>query len=178
MPEWKQQKNKKNPVIAITFLSMVTAVYVIFCGIQVVFLFTGGMLLLCSDCTYIMIASSVLRMILYISTYHLSFLRVLVLWFLAMLTVLMAGVVITVLRPEFGLFRYCMTVVTVFYLIFSFGRSDYFIAKYNVAQMGEEISFEDLEYHHVLESTEDMNVRTFHLSKYLAGQAAQEYFGR
>lgn len=82
-----------------------------------------------------------------------------------------------------------------------------------MAQMGEEISFEDLEYlselsldaapvlshyefthencnrgcrqclldqefHHVLETTEDMNVRTFHLSKYLAGQAAQEYFGR
>jgi len=48
-------------------------------------------LLIFSACTYVMIASSAYRMILYISNYHLTFLRILVLWFLALLVVLMAG---------------------------------------------------------------------------------------
>lgn len=286
MPQYKSCGTKKNPLTAITFISMVTVVYVIFCGIQVLFLFTGGMLLpeaytyaeyahqgffqllfvclfnlvlvgvsitlfdvnrvlkllllLCSGCTYIMLASSAFRMILYISTYHLSFLRVLVLWFLAMLSVLLAGVVITVVNRKFKLFRYCMVVVAVFYLVFSFGRVDVLVAEYNIAQMGEDISFNDLEYlaglsvdavpalsryrfehqgcgqgaanyvkkydyytspgdwfygnregevpdgcrrcllnktlHHVLEDTEHMGVRTFHLSRYLARRAAVEYW--
>lgn len=287
MPQNKSRVQKNNPLIAITFLSMVTAVYVIFCCIQIIFLFTGGMLLpkgytyaeyahqgffqllfvcifnlilvvscmavfdvnrilkllllLCSGCTYIMIASSAFRMILYIRTYHLSFLRVLVLWFLAMLVVLMAGVVIAVCRREFGLFRYSMTVVALFYLIFSFARPDVLVAEYNVAQMGDAISYEDLEYlaglsmdtvptlsrydfehencckggtyvkeydyylptsvwdyygeesgreaeqrgcrrcllnhtfHRVMELTEGMDVRTFHLAKYLARNAAGSY---
>ncbi len=289
MPQWNSQRKKQNPVIAITFLSMVTVVYLIFCVIQIVFLFTGGLLLpegytyaeyahqgffqllfvcifnlvlvlcamslfemnkilkalllLCSGCTYIMIASSVFRMMLYIDTYHLSFLRVLVLWFLAMLILLMAGVVRTVLKPEFGLFRYSMTVVTVCYLVFSCARPDVLVAEYNMAHLGNDISYEDLEYladlsldtlpvlsrydfkhencnraqgeyvkeydyyepvviwnydnlvgrtkasgcrrcllnqrcHEVLEDTEDMNVRTFHLSKYLAGKAAKESFAK
>lgn len=192
MPESKGETKKHNPLTAITFLSMVTFVYVIFCAIQIIFLFTGGMLLpegytyaeyahqgffqllfvcifnlilvvsciamfdknkilkvlllLFSGCTYVMIASSALRMVLYIQTYHLSFLRVLVLWFLALLVVLMAGVVLSVLRGKFGLFRYCMAVTAVFYLVFSFGRVDVLVAEYNVAQMGEDISYEDLEY--------------------------------
>lgn len=289
MPQWNMKGKKQNPVIAITFLSMVTVVYLIFCVIQVVFLFTGGLLLpkgytyaayahqgffqllfvctfnlilvlcamslfelnkilkglllLCSGCTYIMIASSAFRMILYISTYHLSFLRVLVLWFLAMLVLLMAGVVRTVLKREFGLFRYSMTVVTVCYLVFSCGRPDALVAEYNMAHMREDISYEDLQYladlsidtlpilsrynfehenctrvegeyvkeydyydptviwnydsatgrakasgcrrcllnqrfHEVLEDTDDMNVRTFHVSKYLATKAAREFFAK
>ena len=286
MPEWRQSGKKHNPVIAITFLTMVTVVYLIFCATQVVFLFTGGMLLpegytyaeyahqgfiqllfvclfnlilvlccmaifdvnrvlkllllICSGCTYIMIASSAFRMFLYIDTYHLSFLRVLVLWFLALLVVLMAGVVFTVHKPEFALFRYCMAVVTVFYLVFSFGRPDAIVAEYNVARVGQDISLDDLEYlsnlsmdaapvlsrydfphqnckkargsyveeydyyapigdwlhsgsvtrhtckrcllnqkfHQILEKTEHMDIRTFHLSKYQAKRAAKAYFAR
>lgn len=287
MPQYQSGLSKKNPLIAVTFLSMVTVIYVIFCGIQVVFLFTGGMLLpegytyaeyarqgffqlmfvcsfnlvlvvscialfeenkmlktlllLCSGCTYVMIASSAFRMILYIRTYHLSFLRVLVLWFLAMLAVLMAGVVAAVIHAKFGLFRYCVAVVAAFYLVFSFGRVDVLIAEYNVAHMGQDISYEDLQYltglsldvvpvlsrytfahengcqgestnsaepneyisyegcyyenvestrtaqygcrrcllermfEHVLDKTEDMNIRTFHLSKYFARKAALKW---
>lgn len=287
MPQYKSGLSKKNPLIAVTFLSMVAVVYVIFCGIQVMFLFTGGMLLpegytyaeyarqgffqlmfvcsfnlvlvlscialfeenktlktlllLCSGCTYVMIASSAFRMILYISTYHLSFLRALVLWFLAMLAALMAGVVAAVTHPKFGLFRYCVAVVAVFYLVFSLGRPDVLIAEYNVAHMGQDISYEDLQYltglsmdvvpvlsrytfehengcqgentngmehreyasfedwyddsaedartvqrgcrrcllerifQRVLDKTEDMNLRTFHLSKYLARRAALKW---
>lgn len=289
MFQWNSRRTKQNPVIAITFLSMVTMVYLIFCVIQAVFLFTGGLLLpegytyaayarqgffqllfvcifnlivvlcamsffevnkilkglllLCSGCTYIMIVSSALRMILYIDTYHLSFLRVLVLWFLALLAVLMAGVVRTVLKPEFRLFRYSMTMVTVCYLLFSCARVDVLVAEYNMARLKEDISYEDLEYladlsidtlpvlsrydfkhenctraegeyveeydyysptviwnydsksgrakasgcrrcllnqifHEVLEDTKDLDVRTFHFSKFLARKAANENFAK
>ncbi len=286
MPEWKQGKQKKNPLTAITFLSMVTAVYVIFCTIQLVFLFTGGKLLpkeytyaeyarqgffqllfvclfnfalvmLCltvfqqnkllktlllvfSGCTYIMIASSTFRMALYIEAYHLSFLRVLVLWFLAMLAVLLAGVIINIVKGEFGLFRYCMAVATVFYLVFSFGRPDALVASYNLAHQGDGISYWDIAYlanlsmdaapalskcrfghshsgeakdyyksqgyvenvsgdfynsggvrlyvegckrcrldrrfQEILDETGNMDLRTFHVSKYRARAAAENYF--
>lgn len=287
MPQNGGGGKKHNPLTAITFLSMVTCIYVVFCVIQIVFLFTGGMLLpegytyaeyahqgffqllfvcifnlilvvsclalfnknrilnllllLFSGCTYVMIASSAFRMVLYIRTYHLSFLRVLVLWFLALLAVLMAGVALAVLRREFGLFRYCMAVVAAFYLVFSFGRVDVLVAEYNVAQMGEDISYEDLRYltslsldvvptlgryhfahdncvrqggtyvkeydyytpagiwdyditgrevlrkgcrrcllnktfHRVLEHTDNMTLRTFHVSEYQARKTARSYF--
>lgn len=284
MPEWKQKKVKRNPVTAITFLSMVTVLYLIFCVIQVVFLFTGGKLLpkgytyaryarqgffqllvvcifnfmlviIClsifqknkwlkillmafSGCTYIMVASSAFRMFLYIGAYHLSFLRVLVLWFLAMLVFLMAGVMVAIAKEGFGLFRYCMAVVAVSYLVFSFGRVDYLIASYNLQQLGDKIGYEDvvylanlsmdaapalskcrfghehsqetrggssygggaghgfyddganqagyaagcrrcrldLEFQEILDNTDGMDLRTFHISKYIARKAAQGYF--
>ncbi len=285
MPQYGSGMTKKNPLTAITFLSMVAVIYVVFCAIQVTFLFTGGMLLpegytyaeyahqgffqllfvcffnlalvgacmtvfernrilnllllLCCGCTYIMMASSAFRMILYIRTYHLTFLRVLVLWFLAMLAALLAGVVIALFRHGFQLFYYCVGTVAVFYLVFSFMKTDALVAEYNVAQIGEDISYEDLKYlaglsldavpllsrynfehencrkdegryveeydyyalevnwyydswedaqqgcrrcllnrkfRHVLEDTEGMDIRTFHLSKYLARKAAREYW--
>lgn len=275
MPQWKEKEYRKNPVTAITFLAMITVVYLIFCAIQLMFLFTGGLVLpagytyaqyahqgffqllflcifnlilvLCcirlfeenkllkilllvfSGCTYIMLASSALRMILYIKSYHLTFLRVLVLWFLALLAFLMAGVVAQVWKKKFPFFRYGMAAVTVFYLLLSFGHPDYWIARYNVAQLGEQMEYADAEYlcglsldaapalakvhvshtDHLAErvsykyqamygaeygyvsvyqcpaceleeyfkerttDTEGMNVRTFNLSRYLAGRAAK-----
>lgn len=129
------------------FVCMFNLVLVVSCiAIFQINKFLRALLLVFSGCTYIMIASSAYRMLLYIHTYHLSFLRVLVLWFLAMLVVLMAGVIINIVKEKFHLFRYCMTVVTVCYLIFSFGRADYLIASYNVAQMGNSISYEDITY--------------------------------
>lgn len=286
LPEWKQKTQKRNPLTAITFLSMITAVYLIFCTIQLVFLFTGGRLLpkeytyaeyahqgffqllfvclfnlvlvvLClavfrqnkllkvlllvfSGCSYIMIASSAFRMALYIEAYHLSFLRVLVLWFLAMLVFLMAGVIVNIVKGEFSLFRYCMAVVTVFYLLFSFGRPDALVASYNLAKQGDSISYGDIVYlanlsmdaapalskckfghshsreakdyysgqgyienesgnfynnrngrfymegckkcrldrrfQEILDETGHMDIRTFHISKYMARVAAESYF--
>lgn len=192
MPEWKKEKEKKNPVTALTFTGMMTVIYLIFCGIQVLFLFTGGLVLpegytyaeyahqgffqllfVClfnfvlvmfcisifrmnhmlrivltvfSGCSYIMIISAAFRMVLYISVYHLSFLRVLVLWFLWLLMILMAGVLTAIWKEEFPVFRYSMLVVTVCYLVFSFGRADYWIAEYNVAQMGGGIGRDDMYY--------------------------------
>ncbi|MCI8446918.1 MAG: DUF4173 domain-containing protein [Eubacterium sp.] len=99
------------------------------------------MLILICGCTYIMIASSAYRMILYISTYQLTFLRILVLVVLALLAILMAGVFIFILNPVFPLFRYSMIIVSVIYLGFSFSHVDYFIASYNLSHAGENMDW-------------------------------------
>ena len=95
-----------------------------------------GILLVMSGCTFIMIASSALRMILYIRYYYFTFLRVLVLWALFTITVLMIGVVTMLLKPSFNLFRYALVTVTVLYLILSFSHVDYFVAKWDYQESG------------------------------------------
>ena len=100
------------------------------------------LLTLMSLCTFIMIASSAMRMILYIKTYHLTFLRILVLWGLLVLTVLFAGVITTLYKKEFSLFRYSVVVVTVCYLGLSFAHPDYWIAKYNVSHQNKVIAMD------------------------------------
>lgn len=170
----------KNPVTAITFTAAVSLVYLIFCLIQIVYLFGGigtlpegytyagyarqgffqlvfvclinlflvlicirhfrknnilkGLLSFISGCTYIMIASSVYRMLLYISAYQLTFLRVFVLWALFVIFLLMTGVTIMVYKESFPFFRYALITVTSLYLLFSFAHPDYWIAKYNLSQ--------------------------------------------
>lgn len=192
LPSYQKEREKKNPIIAITFTVMITVIYLIFSIIQVIFLFSGGMILpegytyaeyahqgffqllflcifnlilvLCcmslfemnrwlktilmvfSGCTYVMIASSAYRMILYISFYHLTFLRMLVLWFLALLVVLLAGVMWSICKKKFPLFRFEVAVITVFYLVLSFSHFDYWIAKYNISQMGDQLEYEDVSY--------------------------------
>ncbi len=86
-----------------------------------------------SLCTFVMIASSAMRMIIYIRYYYLTFLRILVLWSLALLAVLLAGVVINIMKETFPLFRYSVAVVAVMYLALSFAHPDYIIARVNVA---------------------------------------------
>ncbi|MBQ7864154.1 MAG: DUF4173 domain-containing protein [Lachnospiraceae bacterium] len=100
------------------------------------------LLTLMSLCTFIMIASSAMRMLLYIKTYHLTFLRILVLWGLLVLTVLFAGVITTLYKKEFSLFRYSVVVVTVCYLGLSFAHPDYWIAKYNVSHQNKVIAMD------------------------------------
>ncbi len=92
-----------------------------------------AILLVLSGCTFIMIFSSALRMILYIDTYTLTFLRLFVLWSLAVIFLLMSGVTAFIFYKRFPLFRYGVVVVTVCYLALSFFRPDYFIARYNLA---------------------------------------------
>lgn len=90
-------------------------------------------LLIMSLCTFVMIASSALRMIMYIRYYYLTFLRILVLWGLALLAVLFVGVTINIFKESFPLFRYSVAVAAVLYLGLSFAHPDYIIAKVNVA---------------------------------------------
>ena len=85
-----------------------------------------------SLCTFIMIASSAMRMILYISTYDLTFLRILVLWALMVLFLLFLGVVIQIFKKDFPLFRFGMIVVTICYIGLAFSHPDYIVAKYNL----------------------------------------------
>ena len=85
-----------------------------------------------SLCTFVMIASSAMRMMIYIMYYYLTFLRVLVLWGLALLAVLFVGVIVHIFKEDFHLFRYSMVVVTVLYLGLSFAHPDLIIARVNV----------------------------------------------
>lgn len=83
-------------------------------------------------CTFIMIFSSALRMMLYIQSYSLTFLRLFVLWSLAVIFLLMAGVTAYICYRQFPLFFYGLSVVTVCYIVLSFSHPDYLVAKYNL----------------------------------------------
>lgn len=176
--EVKDHRNGE-PILAITVTSMLSALYLVFSIIQILYLFIGNMqlpegytyaeyaregffqllavsiinlviVLICmgyfrssrilkavltvmSLCTFIMIASSAMRMIIYIQYFYLTFLRILVLWGLAVLFLLFAGVLVSIYSGKFELFRYGMTVVSVFYIALSFAHPDYWIAKVNTA---------------------------------------------
>ncbi|MCI9143573.1 MAG: DUF4173 domain-containing protein, partial [Lachnospiraceae bacterium] len=175
---------KGEPVLAITVTGMLTLLYLLFSGIQIVGLFFGSLrlpegytyamyaregffqllavsllnlvivlccmaffreskvlkiiLTLMSLCTFVMIASSAVRMIMYIRYYYLTYMRILVLWALVLLTFLFVGVVVNIFFEKFPLFRYQMAVVAVLYLALSFAHPDYLIAKVNVANAPRE----------------------------------------
>lgn len=178
----------REPVIAITVMVIVGLLYLMFCFVQIVYLFMGRgtlpsqvtyseyarqgffqlvfvavmnlvIVLVClkffkksrllnwvltviSICTYVMIASAGYRMILYVQEYHLTLLRILVLWFLAVLSVLMAGVVLMIYRNRFPLFHYCLMVVSVGYLALVWVKPDYIIADYNIRHEKELSDYE------------------------------------
>lgn len=92
-----------------------------------------GILTVMSACTFVMLASSAMRMIIYIRYYYLTFLRILVLWSLLVLFLIFTGVIIYIYKEEFPLFRYSMVVVTILYLALSFSHPDYWIAKVNLS---------------------------------------------
>ncbi len=85
-----------------------------------------------SGCTFIMILSSALRMFMYIAAYRLTFLRIFVLWALAVIFLLMTGITVFIYFRRFPLFFYSVAVVTVFYIGLSFAHPDYWIARYNL----------------------------------------------
>lgn len=181
-PEGKERKLRFfDPVIGITFTSIVSLIYLIYCVIQIMYLFLGMsvglpeyvtyaeyarggfwellfvsiinfiVILLCMylfrenavlkviltimcGCTFVMIISSAYRMKMYIDEYNLTFLRILVLWFLVVLALIMIGMVINIYKKQFQLFHYIILVVSVMYIGFSFSRPDVIIAKYDIAQ--------------------------------------------
>ena len=99
-----------------------------------------GILVVMSLCTFIMIASSAMRMIIYIQYYYLTFLRILVLWTLVVLALIFIGVIIYIVKNDFPLFKYSMIVFTCLYIALSFGKPDYWIAKINVESMSADRS--------------------------------------
>lgn len=150
----------------------------------------NALLTLMSLCTFIMIASSAVRMVLYIRMYHLTFLRIFVLWSLLVLTVLFIGVILNLYRMQFSLFRYSVVVVTICYLALSFAHPDYWIARYNVAQMEAEVApdydylkslsadaapvlvpyFTEKEAEHLWSVENADTMRKFNVSRYIAKQ--------
>lgn len=188
----KKAIGKADASIAITFMTLLTLVYAVFCVIQVVYLFANGLLVLpdgftfaeyarrgffellavavinvalmvfCRElfqeskllrliitimtvCTYIMIASATYRMLLYIGAYHLTFLRVFVLLSLLIISLVLAGVILSEYNQRFPLFKYCVAVVSVCYILFSLSKPDYFIAQYLIDHT-EILNYEDLSY--------------------------------
>ena len=171
-PQW-------DAYVAITAAVLITALYVLFCGVQIFGLFLGKMslpkgytyaeyarsgffpllfvcifnmclgpachaffarsrvlnllLTIICGCTYIMIASSAYRMILYINCYGMTFLRLAVLWTLAVMVMLTAGMIYDIHHEDFMLFRYLLIVVTLGYLGFAMLHPDYWVARYNIA---------------------------------------------
>ena len=246
-----QEHRNGEPVTAITIAGLLTAVYLLFSGIQIFGLFLGklqlpqeytyseyaregffqllavgvlnlvlvlvflnytreskvlkGVLTVMSACTYIMIASSAMRILMYIDAYKLTFSRIMVLWTLALLAVLFAGVMIRIFRKDFRLFRYSVVAVTVLYLGLSFAHPDYLIANVNVER--EKVDYgllsslsadaapalipyfrneadktdryvEDCEQRYIFRMQalkERLDIRTFNVSRYLAGQACDAY---
>lgn len=159
-------------------------------------------------CTFVMLGSSAWRMLHYIREYHLTFLRVFVLWFLLLLALLMGGLIISVFREKFKLFEYCVVVVTVCYLALAFVRPDALVAKYNVRHLEDaeavsymiralsedaaeylkeaeydkdvEIDSEQLRryYERIYNKYSEKDIRKWNYSKWRAYQAAKEYLGK
>ncbi|WP_158588944.1 DUF4153 domain-containing protein [Butyrivibrio sp. XB500-5] len=174
-----------DPVIAITFTSIIGAVYILFCAIQFIYLFSGNvalpknytyaeyahegfyqllavcilnvimvsvcqaffkeskvlkaLLTVIAVCTYIMIASSAMRMILYVGAYHLTFLRLFVLWFLAVLCFWLAFLIASLYIKRFPVFRACMVAITIAFIAFTYSNPDYRIAEYDLVAAGDDI---------------------------------------
>ena len=241
--EQVKEKSTWEPIVGITFLSMITIVYLIFSVIQISYLFTGSFalpdgysyatyaregffqllfvclinlitILVCvarfrehiflkvvmtvfSICTYIMIASSALRMVMYIGEYHLTFLRILVLWALAVIAILLVACIATIYKKNFPLFQYVMIVVTVCYIAFSFAKPDYIIAKYNLmtnrsadlhylADLSSDAipaleeggvldDIVELEGSYYKEKYEEMGILDFNISYYKAARVLKDY---
>lgn len=188
----KKPSPKADTTAAVTFLSLLCLVYAVFCGIQLVYLFAGGIftlpdgftfaqyarrgffellavtiiniviMLLCSAlfkesrllrflvifmtaCTYIMIASAAYRMFLYIDAYHLTFLRLFVLLTLLIDAFVLAGLIISEYNKKFRLFPYCVAVISICYIAFSFSKPDYYIASFLISRE-EKLTLTDMVY--------------------------------
>ena len=93
----------------------------------------NGILLVICACTYIMIASSAIRMIMYIRAYNLTMYRISVLFALLTLAVLLAGVIVLVIRDDFPFRRFCIVAVSIIYIPFAFLNADAQIARFNLS---------------------------------------------
>lgn len=172
-----RQPAQYNTTIAVTVFTMIDVVYVLFSGVQFLYLFAGlpaghdyaeyarqgffellfvavinfVLVLFCNQhfarktalkitmtitcaCTFVMTISAAYRMYMYIQAYHLTFLRVFVLWFLLLLSLFMVGSTISIYREGWNSFRYCLFLLTCLYLVLVLSNVDGRIAKYNVAK--------------------------------------------
>ena len=92
-------------------------------------------------CTYIMTASSAIRLTMYISFYYLSFARVLAFWALIVISVLLTGLLVHVWTEKINLFRFSLRVILIAYTILAFSHADYFITEFNLSNINPDSSF-------------------------------------
>lgn len=85
-----------------------------------------------SASTYIMIASSTLRMIMYVKAYDLSYLRLFVFWALIVIFMAMNGIVIYTFKKDFPMFKYLLVATTILYIAFAYSNPTYIITKHNL----------------------------------------------
>ena len=103
------------------------------------------MLTFICTCTYIMLFSSAYRMILYIGAYGLTFLRVYVLWALAVILLAITGAVIFIYQEKMPFVKYSMVVIAATWIAFSMSHPDVYIAEYNLSNhTGERYVVENL----------------------------------
>ena len=95
-----------------------------------------ALLVFLTVCTYLMEASSAMRMMLYVNAYGLTYLRLLVLWFLSLLALILGAAVYTVFHEDFRLFRFTLIASMALWLVFAFARPDAIAARYNLAKHG------------------------------------------
>ncbi|MBQ5951721.1 MAG: DUF4173 domain-containing protein [Lachnospiraceae bacterium] len=162
-----------------------------------------GLLTFICLCTYVMIASALMRMILYVQAYSLSFERVLVLWFLPCLVLLVTGALVSLYRPKMRLMRFFTVVMLLGWLVFAFGRPDALIARYNLSGHSARVDYDylarqlstdaapvvlehadELPEHsrkrlmeRIDRAADDMDLRTFNLSVWQAQRAANKVRG-
>ena len=128
------------------FVSIINFIMVLLC----MYLFYENMVLkviltVISGCTFIMLLSAAYRMILYVGVYHLTFLRILVLWFLVLLAFIMSGVIVSMYKKSFPLSKYIIVTVSVMYILFAFSRPDAIAIRYNL-EHAQTKKAEDLRY--------------------------------
>lgn len=197
--ETVEEKRYLNPIVGISFNSVLTVIYLIFSVFQFVFLFFRAglpegytyaeyahegfyqlvavsilnivivfvskvifgknkvlniILTITSLCTFVMIASSFYRIILYIGAYQLSMLRILTVWALTVITLIMAAVCIYIYCPKFPVTRAIVIIVSCLYVIFAYSHPSIIISTYNMnayLETGEG----DLEYIATLDESAD-----------------------
>ncbi len=91
-----------------------------------------GLLALLCAFTGVLIVSSAYRMALYIGTYGYTPLRVQVVTFLAMESILIAGSIVYILHKRFDLARFYLAIGLVFYILVNFTSSDYAVTALNI----------------------------------------------
>ena len=101
-----------------------------------------AILTLFSLCTGIMVASSAMRMLLYIESYELTMLRVMVLWSLVVISFLLIGCIITIYKQSFPLFNYGTIMISILYILFAISNPAVQITKFNLNYDG----IEDINY--------------------------------
>ncbi len=103
-------------------------------------------------CTYIMIVSSAVRMVMYIKEYDLTYARVMVLLMLLMTALLMTGVLIKIFCESLPLFNYSFIVIMSMLLLFAFSKPASLIARYN---LNHERAGKDIDISYILQLGSD-----------------------